>query len=155
MKVRRYLILLAFWVKERKYRGKPLVDPNDGNRVHPHLTLDTLNLYDVIKRNDEKRSKFIVKPEKIPEYGANWDMCGPTCSQVTVRMCQEIQGKVCITSSVQTSQLDGTLKMMLQMKIQNDCISCYTQGVGTRMMYRSFGLSWYLQFVITRPRGTP
>lgn len=74
MKVRRYLILLAFWVKERKHRGKPLVDPNDANRVHPHLTLDTLALYDVIKKNDEKRRKFIVKPEKIPVYTTDWDM---------------------------------------------------------------------------------
>ena len=74
MRIRRYLILLAFWAKERKYRGKPWVDPDHEDRVHPHLTLDILKLYDITKRNDEKRSKFIVKPEKIPVYATNWDM---------------------------------------------------------------------------------
>ena len=74
MRVRRYLILLAFWAKEREYRGKPLVDPDHEDRVHPDLTLDTLRLYDIIKKNDEKRSKFIAKPEKIPVYTTDWDM---------------------------------------------------------------------------------
>ena len=153
MKVRRYLILLAFWVGERKYRGKPLVDPDHEDRVHPHLTLEILKKYDVIKKNDQKRSKFIVKPEKIPVYKDDWDMW----FDLFTGYCKNVPGETgaSLFYLIRPPKPD-------EWDAENDApdeetkrlYNCYMRGVGIRIMCRNFGLSWCLLSVTTPPFGT-